>query len=113
MKTESLSDNFKIYPGWDDEYSIPASEILDHISFVFTMEPAFFGLYFKLKEPMNEGMDCMQFAFDRDNGIYINDGDMRFNDFMGQVINDSGVDKVSFIKDYLIKNDLSHLMINP
>jgi len=109
MKT--LQDHFKIYPeGW--EHPFPPSKLLDAISFVFTMK-GFDGLYFKLKEPCDYygiGMDCFEFAFDTDNGMYIKDGDMRFNDFMGQQITDSGADAVGFIKEYLKQRGLSSLI---
>lgn len=108
----TLRDYFKLYPDWSD-FPFTPDELLEKIAFVFTMEPAHFGLYFKLHEPIpnTDGMDCFQFAFDNDNGIYINDGDMRFNDFMGQRINDSGVDKIQFIKQYMIKENLQKLFI--
>lgn len=106
-----LRDYFKIAPFWVHPDPFLPDELLDKISFVFTMEPAHFGLFFKIKEPILYGMDCFKFAFDVDNGIYINDGDMRFNDFMGQRINDSGVDIIHFMKEYMIKNNFQHLFL--
>src|SRR5690242_14647992 len=109
-KTKSLRDHFKIAPFWDHADPFTADELLSKISFAFTMEPAHYGLYFKINEPVSD-MDCFQFAFDVDNGIYINDGDMRFNEFMGQRINDSGVEIIEFMKDYLRKENLQHLIL--
>jgi len=111
----TLKDYFKISPYWNHPDPLLPEDLLDKIAFMFTMEPAHFGLYFKLKEPLPDdygiGMDCFQFAFDMDNGIYINDGDMRFNDFMGKRINDSGIDKIQFMKEYMIKENLQHLFL--
>lgn len=109
---KNLSHFFKIYPGgW--EHPVSSDQLLDSISFVFTMQ-GFKGLFFKLKEPLPDnygiGMDCFEFAFDTENGMYINDGDMRFNDFMGRQIKDSGADAVSFIREYLIDHNLEHLI---
>lgn len=107
-----LTDHFRIYPNeWDHPYE--PKELLSKISFVFTMK-GFPGLYFKLKEPCDSygiGMDCFQFEFDRDNGLYIHDGDMRFNDFMGEQITDSGADVIAFIKQYMIDHNLSNLIL--
>lgn len=108
----NLRDHFKIAPHWDYPDPFMPDELLDKISFVFTMGRAFHGLYFKLKEPIGEEMDCFQFAFDMDNGIYVNDGDMRFNDFMGKLINDSGADIIPFMKQYMIERNLSHLFVD-
>lgn len=87
-----------------EEYQLTDENILEKISFVFTMK-GFKGLYFKLKEPLPDsygiGFNCFQFAFDSDNGIYIEDGSMRFNDFMGNDISDSGADTIKFIRDYI------------
>lgn len=108
---KNLTDYFKIYHGgW--EHPATPEELLGTISFVFTMKD-FEGLYFKTKEPCDNygiGMDCFQFAFDVDNGIYINDGDMKFNDFMGRQITDSGSDAVGFIRNYLIDHNLQNLI---
>lgn len=111
---EILTQHFKIYPGgW--EHPISPDNLLSAISFVFTMK-GYKGLYFKLKEPIpdlyNVGMDCFEFEFDADNGMYIKDGDMRFNDFMGKQITDSGADVVVFIKTYLINIGLDRLIKN-
>ena len=107
-----LSDHFKVYPGlWEHPYN--SDELLDNISFVFTMN-GHNGLFLKLKQPLKDdygiGMDMFEFAFDRDNGIYIQDGDMRFNEFVGGRIRDSGVDVVPFIKTYLKNSGISDLI---
>ncbi len=111
--TAQLTDQFRIYPvEWDHPYE--PKELLSKISFVFTMK-GFLGLYFKLKKPLEDdygiGMDCFQFEFDRDNGMYIHDGDMKFNDFMGEQITDSGADVIGFIKRYLNDHGLSNLIL--
>lgn len=106
-----LSDHFKVARGlWEHPY--PEDQLLNHISFAFTMK-GFKGLYFKLKEPVN-GMDCFQFEFETERGIFIEDGDMKFNDFIGEWIIDSGADVVSFIKDYIRKDPrIDDLILNP
>ena len=107
-----FSKSFKWYPGqfWERSEPITPDELQKQISFMFTMK-GFDGLYFKLKEP-HCGMDCFQFRFDTDNGIYVSDGDMRFNNFMGNDILDSSADPVSFIVDYLIDNKLTQLILH-
>lgn len=107
----NLYHHFKIYPsGW--EHPIKAQFICEAISFVFTMK-SFPGLYFRLKKPIDNvvGLDCFQFEFDSDNGVYIKDGDMRFNHFMGEDILDSSTNVVGFIKDYLIKQGHQNLIL--
>lgn len=109
-----LSHHFKIAPHWNYPDPFMPDDLLDKISFVFTMGNKFNGLYFKLKEPLKDdgiGMDCFQFAFDNDNGLYVHDGDMRFNDFMGECIDDSGADIIGFMKRYIIDNKLEYVLI--
>lgn len=105
-----MSEYFKVYPGtW--EHPVKPEDLLQSISFVFVMK-GFSGLYFKTKEPIDDivGMNCFEFAFDTDNGIYIKDGDMRFNDFMGEQITDSGADIVSFMREYMVENGFQNLI---
>lgn len=108
----TLQEHFKVFKTWDHS-QIKPENVLDLTSFFFTMK-SFKGLYFKLKEqlpdPYGVGMNCFQLEFDTDNGISLKDGDMRFNDFMGNDITDSGVDSIGFIKKYLIDNDLNQLI---
>src|SRR5690349_3208868 len=92
---------------WERSNPVTPDELQEQIQFMFTMR-RLPGLYFKLKEPYCT-MDCFEFAFDTDNGIYVKDGDMRFNNFMGDEILDSGADPISFIADYLTDNNLSQL----
>lgn len=95
---------------WERSEPVTPDELQNQIAFMFTMK-RLPGLYFKVKEPRFE-MDCFQLKFDNDNGIYVNDGDMKFNNFMGEEILDSAQDSVSFIVDYLIDNKLAHLILN-
>jgi hypothetical protein len=106
-----FSKSFKFHPEiWERSEPITADELQNQIEFMFTMK-RLPGLFFKLKNPYY-GMDCFQFSFDTDNGIYVKDGDMKFNNFMGDEILDSGIDSITFIIDYLIDNQLSFLILN-
>lgn len=110
-QTTILSDHFKVMQEWN--HLITPDNFLEKTAFLFTMKN-FEGVYFKTKEPLPDnygiGMDCFQLEFDTDNGIYLKDGDMRFNDFMGEQIKDSGVDAIEFIKSYLTERGLERLI---
>lgn len=109
-----LSDYFKCKPDW--EHELNPDNVLDKIAFVFIMKnDPNANVYFKLKEPLQDdhncGMDCFQFEFDSDHGIYLHDGDMRFNDHMGDRIIDSSVNVIGFLRTHLISKSLSKLIL--
>lgn len=101
-----MNKYFKIYPGW--QHQLTPDNIINLVSFVFTIE-GHDGILFKTNETL-AGMDCFEFAFDTDNGMYIKEGDMQFNHFIGDRIIDSSTDAISFIRNYLYKNGLSNLI---
>lgn len=90
--------NLPIAPFWD--FSLPPDEFFSRVSFAFMLKPWPRRMYVKFKEPYFT-MDCWEIRCDLDHGLYVNDGDMRFNDFMGEWITDSGADIEAFIRAWI------------
>ena len=75
-------------------------EFFNRVSFAFQMAWTKDRMFVKFKEPYYT-MDCFELLCDLDHGVYPSEGDMRFNDFMGEQITDSGSDINKFIIDWI------------
>lgn len=74
--------------------------MLENMRFIFSLKGEHGRPYIVLKEPI-ETMDTFEITYCSD-GLDTN-GCMRFNDYMGEQIENSSLDAISFIKEYLIK----------
>lgn len=99
----------KISPNWDNVKSF--QWMCDNARFVFSHKSSG-GERCKLvvKEPV-EGLDCFEIGNDR-YGV-IESACTRFSGGWGEMIDDSSKEVVKYIKDYLIRQGATDLVLNP